>query len=61
MSESDRKFCGGCQTFKPLEGGSLKATRSRPRWICKACSNKDSQSQYTTHKVTKDKNAVSGV
>jgi hypothetical protein len=56
MSEYDRKFCGGCQTFKPLEGGAMKPTRVRPRWICKACATKDSD---TTHKVSK--NALPGV
>ena len=59
MSEYDRKFCGGCQTFKPIEGGAMKPTKVRPRWICKACATKDSVSQYTTHKVSK--NALPGV
>jgi len=54
MSEYDRKFCGGCQTFKPIEGGAMKPTKVRPRWICKACATKDSVSQYTTHKVSKN-------
>lgn len=46
MSSLDRKFCSGCQSFKPLEGGEEKKTRNFSRWVCKPCANRMSVSPY---------------
>lgn len=35
-----RKWCGHCQTYKPLENGVKRIVRGRTYWKCSDCSSK---------------------
>ena len=46
---NDTKFCTSCQTVRALEGGERRLTRGVPRWVCRACVERKSESIYKNH------------
>lgn len=44
----DKKFCGSCQTFRPVEEMKLIDTANKgvKRWKCNSCMNKLSTRKY---------------
>lgn len=51
----ETRFCTSCQTHRVLAGGKIKPTRQSPRWVCKQCAEKKSESAYKNRATDTDK------
>lgn len=48
---SDTKFCTSCQAMRSVEGGERKVTRGVPRWVCRACIERKTESIYKSQRA----------
>lgn len=53
---NDTKFCTSCQAMRALEGGERRVTRGVPRWVCRACMERKSESIYKSQKADTRRN-----
>jgi hypothetical protein len=51
MNSEDTKFCTSCQATRTMEGGERRITRGVPRWVCRACIDRKSESIYKSQKA----------
>jgi hypothetical protein len=52
----DTKFCTSCQAMRALEGGERRVTRGVPRWVCRACMERKSESIYKSQRADTRRN-----
>jgi hypothetical protein len=45
----EQKFCTGCQTYRPLEGGTMRKWKNGARWRCAGCTQHKTESIYKSH------------
>jgi hypothetical protein len=50
MNSEDTKFCTSCQATRTMEGGERRITRGVPRWVCRACIDRKSESIYKSYR-----------